>query len=306
MSITDLKLRRISRQERRSLWIGLLFISPWLLGFVLFTIYPLAASAYYSMTRYDLVRKPVFIGLRNYIRLFSRDPHFWNVMYNTVYYVGFSVPLGVITAFLIASLLNTRVVGRSLFRGIIYIPSIVPVVCSAMVWMFLLNIQYGAINGILQALGLPAIPFLSNPVLAKPTLILISVWAQGTAVVIFLAALQDVPRSLYEAATVDGANAWQKLWHITIPMTTPVILYNLITGFIGGFQQFALPWLLTRGGPMNSTEFYAVHLYRNAFVYLRMGKASAMAWILFIIVVTFSVILFRTSARWVYYGGGEE
>lgn len=141
MSITSLKLRRLSFQERRSLWLGLLFISPWLIGFVLLTIYPLGASAYYSMTRYDLIREPVFIGPRNYVKLFTDDPHFWNVMYNTIYYVGFSVPLGVVVTFLIASLLNTRIVGRSFFRGIIYVPSIVPAVCSAMVWMFLLNVQ---------------------------------------------------------------------------------------------------------------------------------------------------------------------
>jgi multiple sugar transport system permease protein len=204
---------------------------------------------------------------------------------------------------MVATLLNTRLSGRSFFRGVIYVPSIVPAVCSAMVWMFLLNIQYGAINSILQTFGLPTIPFLSSPDLAKPSMILISIWAQGAAVVIFLAALQDVPRSLYEAATVDGANAWQKFRHVTIPITTPIILFNLIMGLITAFQEFTIPWLLTQGGPMNSTEFYAIHLYRNAFDNLRMGKASAMAWILFIIIVGFTIILFRTSARWVYYGG---
>jgi multiple sugar transport system permease protein len=174
-----------------------------------------------------------------------------------------------------------------------------------MVWLFLLNIQYGAINAVLTSIGLEAIPFLSNPTLAKPSLVVVSMWTQGAAVVIFLAALQDVPRSLYEAATVDGANAFQKFLNVTIPMTTPVILFNLIMGFIGAFQEFTVPWLLTQGGPMNSTEFFAIHLYRNAFIYLRMGKASALAWIMFAIIVVFTLILFRTSARWVYYGGEE-
>jgi multiple sugar transport system permease protein len=238
--------------------------------------------------------------------LFFDDPHFWNVMWNSVFYVFLSVPMGIGTAFLIATLLNSRIVGRSFFRGIIYIPSIVPAVCSAMVWLFLLNIQYGAINAILVSLGIKAIPFLSNPILAKPSLVVVSMWTQGAAVVIFLAALQDVPRSLYEAATVDGANNWQKFWNVTIPITTPVILFNLIMGFIGAFQEFTIPWLLTEGGPMNSTEFFAIHLYRNAFIYLRMGKASALAWILFFIIVFFTLILFRTSARWVYYGGDQE
>ncbi len=146
-------------------------------------------------------------------------------------------------------------------------------------------------------------PFLSSPDWAKPSLLVIHMWAQGSAMVIFLATLQDVPRSLYEAATVDGANAWHKFWHITIPMCSPVILFNLVMSFVGGFQSFTLPWLLTGGGPNRATEFYAIYLYRNAFHYLRMGKASALAWLLFIIIVIFTVILFKSSARWVYYGG---
>ena len=304
MSALSLKhLRRMSPKERRGLLRGLLFVSPWILGFLFFTVYPLISSAYYSMTRYDLIRDPVFLGAKNYVKLFTDDPHFWNVMYNSLYYVGIGVPLGIGSAFLVACLLNTKIVARSFFRGIIYVPSIVPAVCSAMVWYFLLNIQYGAINSALQAVGLPAIPFISSPDYAKPSLIMVSIWAQGAAVVIFLASLQDVPRSLYEAATVDGANGWQRFWNVTIPMTTPIILFNMLMGFIGGFQEFTIPWLLTQGGPRNSTEFYTVNLYRNAFINLRMGKASAMAWILFLIIVMFTVILFRTSARWVYYGG---
>ena len=304
MSALSLKhLRRMSSKERRGLLRGLLFVSPWIFGFLFFTVYPLVSSAYYSMTRYDLIRDPVFLGAKNYVKLFTDDPHFWNVMYNSLYYVGIGVPLGIGSAFLVACLLNTKIVARSFFRGIIYVPSIVPAVCSAMVWYFLLNIQYGAINSALQAVGLPAIPFISSPDYAKPSLIIVSIWAQGAAVVIFLASLQDVPRSLYEAATVDGANGWQRFWNVTIPMTTPIILFNMLMGFIGGFQEFTIPWLLTQGGPRNSTEFYTVNLYRNAFINLRMGKASAMAWILFLIIVMFTVILFKTSARWVYYGG---
>ena len=172
-----------------------------------------------------------------------------------------------------------------------------------MVWLFILNVQYGAINGILKTIGWPTIPFLSSPELAKPSLIMIYVWAQGTAVVIFLAALQDVPRSLYDAALVDGANAWNRFWNVTVPLCTPVILFNFIMGIIAAFQDFTLPFVLTGGGPMKSTEFYVVNLYRNAFVQFSIGKASAMAWILFLIILLFTVILFRTSARWIYYGG---
>jgi len=297
--------RRMTRENRRGLVLGLLFVSPWILGLIGFIVYPLVSSLYYSLTRYDLIRDPVYIGWQNYTDLFTRDPHFWKVVGNTLYYVFLSVPLGLIVAYLIANLLNTRIVARSVFRGIIYVPSIVPAVCSAVVWDFLLNIQYGAVNSILQTLGLPAVPFLSNPQLAKPSIIMVSIWAQGNAMVIFLAALQDVPTSLYEAATVDGANAWNRFWHVTVPMTTPIILFNLVMGFIGAFQEFTVPWLLTQGGPMMSTEFYTIYLYRNAFNYLNMGKASAMAWILFIIIVVFTIILFNTSAGWVYYGGEE-
>jgi multiple sugar transport system permease protein len=293
----------MSSRERRSLIQGLLFVSPWIIGFLLFTVYPLIFSLYISFTRYDLIGSPRFIGLANYTELFFEDPLFWRVVGNTLYYVFISVPLGLAFAFCIANLLNTKIVGRSFFRAIMYIPAIVPAVCTAMVWLFLLNIQYGAVNGILQSLGLPAIPFLSNPGLAKPSLIMVAIWATGNAVVVFLAGLQDVPKSLYEAAIVDGANGWQQFWHVTIPLSTPVILYNMIIGFIAAFQEFTLPQLLTNGGPANATLLYSVYLYRNAFTYLRMGKASALAWILFLIIVIYTVLLFRSSARWVFYGG---
>jgi multiple sugar transport system permease protein len=286
--------------------LGLFFISPWLIGFLILTIYPLGASIVYSFQRYDLMRPPTFIGLDNYIDLFTKDPRIGRVAYNTIFYVGLSAPLGVIAAFLMASLLNTEIKFRSVFRAIFFFPSIVPVVVSATVWRFLLDPQWGAINATLRGLGLSTMPFLANPDWAKPTLIGIHIWAQGGAIVTFLAALQDVPRSLYEAATVDGANGWQKFWNVTIPMCSPVILFNLIMAFIGGFQTFALPYILTGGGPNLATEMYSMHLYRNAFVNLRMGKASAMAWILFLVIVVFTVILFKTSARWVYYGGAEK
>ncbi|MCB0064686.1 MAG: sugar ABC transporter permease [Caldilineaceae bacterium] len=295
--------RGMTKRERRNQIMGLLFISPWLIGFFTLALIPLIMSFYYGLTRYDLIGEARFIGLGNYERLFTTDPDFWTVIYNTFYYVLIGVPIGTFVAFLIANLLNTDIRGRALFRSIIYIPAIVPAVCTAMVWLFLLNTQYGAINGILKAAEWPTIPFLSSTSLSKPTLVLIYIWAQGSAVVIYLAALQDVPRSLYEAATVDGANAWNKFWNVTVPLCTPVILFNTVLGFIGAFQEFTLPWLLTGGGPAKSTELYVMNLYRNAFVQLSMGKASAMAWILLVIIVVFTGILFSTSGRWVYYGG---
>ena len=300
------KTSRLSPTERRNLFYGLLFISPWLIGFLIWTLYPIGASFYYSFTRYDLLREPVFIGFSNYIDIFTHDPRFKKVMYNTFYYVILGVPAGLLSAFLMSVLLNSKIVGRSYFRAIFFFPAIVPAVVTAMVWQFLLNVQFGLINSFLRSLELPVIPFLTSPELAKPTLILINMWAQGTTIVIFLAALQDVPRSLYDAATVDGANNWHKFRHITLPMTTPVIMFNLVMGFIWGFQDFTLPWLLTQGGPAQSTEFFSMHLYRNAFRFLHMGKASALAWILLIIVMIFTLILFRTSDFWVFYSGDDD
>jgi multiple sugar transport system permease protein len=228
MSVSSLtQSKRLTRNQRRQLIYGLLFVSPWLLGFLLWTAYPLISSFVYSFTRYDLLRSPVFIGFDNYRELFSEDPHTPIVAYNTIYYVALSAPLGVIAAFLLASLLNNPMPGRSVFRAVFFFPAIVPAIVTAMVWQFLLNVQWGAINASLQALGLPVIPFISNPHLAKPSLILIHMWAQGNAMVIFLATLQDVPRSLYEAATVDGANAWHKFWNITVPMCTSTFTVTL-------------------------------------------------------------------------------
>lgn len=291
---------RMSRARRHELFYGLLFASPWLAGLVLWTIFPVLSSLYYSFTRYDLLQPPVYIGLTNYTNLMT-DEDFFLVIRNTIWWVVLSSPLGVASAFLMAVLLNTKIFARSAFRAIFFFPSIVPVIVVASVWSFVLNIQYGAINSTLRALELPTIPFLSNPDYAKPTLLLIHTWMQGGAMVIFLATLQDVPRELYDAATIDGANSWSRFWSITIPMCSPVILFNMVMAFIGGFQNFALPWLLTQGGPNRSTEFFSIYLYRNAFQYLRMGKASALAWILFLVIVVFTVTLFRSSARWVYY-----
>lgn len=302
-------LRRVSRltsQERRNLLMGLLFASPWIIGFLAFTLYPIASSFYYSFTRYDLLREPAFVGANNYVNLFTDDEDFRIVVANTLWWVFISTPLGVLSAFLMALLLNTNIGARSFFRAVFFFPSIVPIVVTAFVWLFLLNIQYGAVNATLQAVGLPVIPFLSDPQIVKPTLVIIHMWAQGAPMVIFLATLQDVPRSLYEAAMIDGANSLRRLWHVTIPMVSPIILFNLVLSFIGGFQYFILPWLLTGGGPNQATEFYSLFLYRNAFVYLRMGKANALAWILFTVIIFFTYLLFRFSGRFVYYAGASR
>ncbi|MCI0708687.1 MAG: sugar ABC transporter permease [Chloroflexi bacterium] len=304
-SVSKIRFKRLTHVEQRNLRLGLLFVSPWLIGFLLWTLVPIASSLYFSFTRYTVLQPPTFIGLRNYINLAS-DEQYLLVVKNTLWWVILAAPGGVLSAYLIANLLNTKIVFRPLFRALFFFPSIVPAIVTTTVWLFLLNLQWGAFNSVLKALGMQTIPFISNPDWVKPTIIGIHIWAQGGAMVIFLAALQDVPRELYEAATVDGASGWSKFWHVTIPMTSPVILFNLVLAFIAAFQQFDLPWLLTQGGPNKATEFYAVYLYRTAFLDLRMGKAAAMAWILFVVILIFTFILFRTSRRWVYYGGGDQ
>jgi multiple sugar transport system permease protein len=210
-----------------------------------------------------------------------------------------------VSSFLLAGLLNNKIVGRPFFRTIFYLPSIFPTVAVAMVWLWLYNPNYGLIDSTLASLGLQVIPWLSDPSIAKLSLILIAVWGQGATIVIFLAALQDVPRELYDASKVDGANGVQRFLHVTIPLCTPSILFVLITGLIGWFQYFTLPYIMTQGGPMQSTEVYAYYLFQNAFTFFKMGYASALSWLLFIIIVMFTYVTFRSSARWVYYAGGQ-
>ena len=298
--------RRGNRKELRGIAKGLLFSSPWLFGFFAFTIYPLLASLYYSFTRYDIISAPQWIGLGNYQKLLFDDDNFRVVVANTLYFVFLAVPIGVVVAFLLATLLNNEFRFRTVFRTIFFLPSIVPVVATVMVWLWIYNPRFGLINSVLAAYGFQAIPWLSSPSLVKPSLIIIYAWAQSGSMVIFLAALQDVPRALYDAAVVDGANKLQRFWHVTIPMCTPSILFVALTGLIGAFQYFIQPWIMTTGGPLLQSEFYGVYLYRNAFQHFKMGYASALAWLLFIIIVLSTIALFRTSARWVYYAGEER
>ncbi|MXY94435.1 MAG: sugar ABC transporter permease [Caldilineaceae bacterium SB0664_bin_27] len=280
----------------------LAFISPWIIGFLAFFVYPLLLSLYYSFTEYNLLQPSKWVGLQNYSNL-TEDSHYLNAVGNTVYFVAFSVPLGVLTAFIIAFLLNQQLRLRVLLRMIFYIPIVVPISATAILWMWIFNSNWGLLNNLLALIGIQGPSWLGSPSWSKPSLIIMQLWLVGGSVLIFLAALQDVPRALYDAAMVDGANAIRRVWHVTIPMVTPAILFSLLTGMIAAFQTFANAWIMTDGGPIRSTEFYVLYLYDNGFRFFRMGYASAMAWILFGVVVVVTVILFRTSAGWVYYGG---
>lgn len=297
---------RMRPSVRRDLRNGLLFTSPWLVGLVIFTIYPIVASIYFSFTEYSVLKPPRWVGLGNYIQLFTTDTLFPKALYNTLYYAAIALPLGIIGSVLLALLLNRKVSGMSFYRTVFYLPNVVPTVAMSVLWIWLLNPNYGLFNSILKGLGLPGVPWLTSPDWSKPSLILMSLWGIGGSMVIYLAGLQDIPEHLYEAADLDGANAWQKTRNVTLPMLTPTIFFNLVMSLISVFSYFTQAFIMTNGGPLDSTLFYMLYLYRNAFIYFKMGYASAMAWILFVIVVSLTLLVFRSSGRWVYYGGSTN
>lgn len=291
---------------RRHLRNGLLFALPYLIGVAAFVVYPLVMSVYYSFCRYNIISSPVWIGLDNYRELFLNDPVFLKAVYNTLYYTAFAVPLGLAFSIGLAMLLNLRTPGVAVFRTVFFLPSIVPMVASAMLWLWVLNPESGLVNGLLrQVAGIDGPGWLADEHWSKPSLVLMSLWGLGTAMVIFLAGLSDVPQALYEVARIDGAGPWRTFRHVTLPMLTPTILFNLVMGLIGAFQYFTQVYVMTggRGGPVDSTMFYALYLYRNSFYYLRMGYACAMAWMLFVLIFVCTIAVFASSRRWVYYHG---
>ena len=292
----------MTRGERRSLLVGLMFVSPWIVGFVAFTLYPVLASMAYSFCDYDVLSKPVWIGTLNYREMLT-DSVFWQSLRNTLYFAAFSIPLGLVMSLSVAVLLNQSVRGRSAFRAIFFLPSLIPVVASSMIWLWILNGNFGLLNHALKVLGVAHPPqWLADPAWTKPSLILMSLWGVGHAMVIYLAALQDVPRSLYESADLDGAGAWARFRHVTLPMISPVIYFNLIMGIIGSLQVFSQAFImLGGGGPQRSALFYAVYLYLNAFEYRQMGYACAMAWVLFIIILFLTWVATRSTRKLVYY-----
>lgn len=294
---------RISRR-RLTLWFwGILFTLPGVLGLVMFTAYPILASFYYSFTSYTMIGRWRWIGLMNYERLFKEDPEFYNVLFNTVYLVGFGVPLGISVAFLLAVLLNQRVRGLAVYRTLFYLPSILPSVASAMLWTWIYHPTNGVFNALLQYLGIVGPNWLGDPAWAKPSLILMNLWGAGGFMLIFLAGLQDVPQELYDAAMVDGAGRWAKFRHITIPFMSPYLFFALVTGLIHGFQYFAPVYIMTGGDPVRSTAVYVYYIWENGFFFLRMGYASALAWILFVIIALCTIAIFGSVSRRVYYGG---
>lgn len=294
--------RRNSRVTRRNVITGLLFTLPWLIGMSVFLLYPIGSSLYRSFFRWNLFMPARFTGLLNWGTLLQ-DDLFWVALQNSLLYTVMFVPLSIITSIILALMLNMKIRGMSFFRVVYYMPCIVPMVAAATLWVWLFNYQFGLINNMLGMIGIQGPPWLSSSAWAKPSLVIMALWMLGPGIVIYLSALQDVPQQLYDAAKIDTANWLQRTWYITLPMITPVILFQTVINFIGSLQEFTRVFVMTDGGPGNATLFYALYIYRQAFGYFRMGYASALSWVLFVLVFMCTLFVFRTSRRWVYYGG---
>jgi len=282
---------------------GVLFAAPWLIGILVFVLYPLCASIYYSFCEYSVLKPPVFIGTENYTDLF-KDEVFWITLQNTFLYALFSLPLGMAMALSLAMLLNTKVKGLTFYRTFFFLPSLIPMVSLAVLWLWVFNGKNGILNETLRVFNVVGPNWLGDAAWSKPALIIMSIWTVGNSMIIYLASLQDVPVQLLESADLDGANAWTKTRHVTIPMISPVILFNFIMGIIGSLQVFAVPYVMFPGGsPARSTYFYTMYLFDNAFTYNKMGYASAMGWIMFAVILVLTLVALKVSEKHVHYGG---
>lgn len=289
--------------RRKEAWAGYLFASPWLLGMLLFLAYPLGAAMYYSFCDFSMEKPALYVGAANYTDL-MRDEVFFKTVANTLIYAAMALPVSMATALGLAMLLNAKVRALPLFRTIFYIPSLVPQVSLAILWMWIFNGEHGVLNVLLGHLGIHGPNWLGDTAWTKPCLVVMAAWGSGNAMVIYLASLQDVPSSLVEAAELDGAGSWKKTLHVTLPMISPIILFNLIMGIIGTLQVFAQPYIMFPDGtPARSGYFYAVYLFDNAFKFNKMGYACAMAWIMFVGILLLTAAAWKMSAKHVYYGG---
>jgi len=315
--------------ERGQRWRGVVFASPWILGLLVFTLYPFCASLYYSFTDYSVLQKPVWVGLDNYLEM-GKDPVFWQVFWNTLYYVALAIPTGIFLALGLALVMNMTRRGQWLYSVIFYLPHLIPAVATALLWLWILNADIGLLNSALRPVydALNALrawldpelaasmqtdasllwsppPWLGSPRWAVPALVLMGLWGVGQMSFIYLAKLQDVPIELYEAADIDGASIWQKIRHVTIPQISPIIFFNLIMSIIWACQIFTEPFLIWQGegGPDRAATFLPLYIWDNAFVYMRMGYACALAWVLFVLILILTIVAFRMSRDRVYYAG---
>ena len=294
---------RFSLAGQEAIWFYIL-VSPWVVAFLIFTLGPMIASLYYSFTKYNAIQPPTWIGIKNFVTL-SADPVFWKSIKVTFTFAGVFIPLNLAISLFLAAMLNLRVPAMRWIRTIYYLPSVLPEVVTGLVWIWIFNPDFGLLNYILYlATGLKGPNWLGSETWVMPAVIISALWGMGSGVIIFLAALQSVPQELYEAAEIDGAHAFRRYFAITVPMISPVILFNLLVGTIGALQTFARIYVMTQGGPNYASYFYNLYLYSNAFSYFRLGLASAQAWILFVVIMALTSIILRTSGRWVYYAGG--
>lgn len=298
--------RRVSRMAVRQNILGYLWISPWLLGFLIFTLGPMLASFILGFANYRIITTPTWVGTRNYAYALTKDKLFWPSLGRTFYFVLISVPLGLLGSLLLASLLNQRVKGETIFRTLFYLPSLTPTAAAAILWIWLLHYEVGLVNYLLSLVGIQGPRWLGSIQWAIPAIILIGLWTGmgGGRMIIFLAGLQGVPREFYEAAEIDGAGRWHKFRHITLPMISPTIFFNLVLGIIGALQVFTTAFITTKGGPGRASWFFALHVYTNAFEYFDMGYACTLAWLMFLVILVFTIIQVRLSDMWVYYAGG--
>lgn len=293
-------------QTRRALW-GYVFALPWILGLIIFWGGPILVSFYYSFTSYEVIGTPKWIGLNNFIRAFTNDPLFWPSLRRTFEFTILYAPTAIIGALLLATMLNQHLLGTNIYRTIFFMPHLIPAVALAVVWIYLLQPRLGPVNMVLRDLGIENPPaWLASQDTALLSLTMISVWAAvgGNTMLIFLAGLQGVPQELYEAADIDGASSLRKFWHVTLPLLTPTIFFNVVLIIIAALKVFNTAWVATKGGPSYATWFFALHIYQEAFQYFRLGYGSALAWVLAVILIFFTWLQVTFSRRWVHYEGG--
>ncbi len=302
--LRGLRWGQLSPSQRRNLT-GYIFISPFILGFLIWFLIPALIALYLSVHQWNMISAPEFVGLGNFEHMLS-DPLLPQSLKATFVYTIISVPLGLVISFGLAMLLNNQFRGIGIFRTIYYLPSIIPSVASAAMWAWIFNTDFGLMNVIIRTFGGPKIHWLQDPAWAMPALILMSLWGVGGSMIIFLAGLQGIPDIYYEAADIDGAGSWQKLRRITLPLMSPIIFFNLVIGFINSFQVFVVGYLITEGGPVNSTLFLVLYIYRSAFRSLNMGYAAALSWLLFFILMGLSFVVFRYMGKRVYYENPGE
>jgi len=293
----------MSKMARRESFEGYLFILPWLLGYLMFRLGPLLASLYLSVTNYNGSATPKYIGFENYVYMFTQDPRFIDSVKTTLQFVAGYLPLSLIFGLGIAILMNQKVPGILVFRGVYYLPAVTTGVAVSLLWMFVFNKQFGVLNAILSVFGIPRIGWLVDQNWVMVSFILMALWGVGSTMIIYLAGLQSIPTELTESATIDGANTVQRFFNITLPLLTPTIFFNLITGLIAAFQTFENAYIMTGGGPNYRTYFFGLNIYLTSFRSLQFGYASTIAWILFILIAALTLFVMSTSRRWVYYAG---